>query len=73
MTAGGQSRKNAFNSRADILSPKHCIPKETWRRTVEKEVKRRGFSLNETPKVAADRARWRDLLKPHGPRGPEED
>ena len=34
-------------------------PRETWRRTVEKDLNTRGLSLDMAP--AADRARWRTL------------
>ena len=36
-------------------------PKETWRRTVERELKDRGLTLVTAPRAAADRARWRSL------------
>ncbi|KAI8517199.1 hypothetical protein Bbelb_057800 [Branchiostoma belcheri] len=45
-------------------------PKETWRRTVEKEVRSHGFTLDEAPKMAADRARWKSyILRPRKQRG----
>ena len=37
-------------------------PKETWRRTVERELKCRGLSLATAPRTAADRVRWRALV-----------
>ncbi|KAK3517624.1 hypothetical protein QTP70_013436 [Hemibagrus guttatus] len=36
-------------------------PKETWRRTVEKDLKSRGLTLETAPKTAADRAKWSSL------------
>ena len=48
-------------------------PKETWRRTVEKELKSKGLSLETAPRTAADRARWRSLMSPQAPDGSEED
>ncbi|KAI8498063.1 hypothetical protein Bbelb_240070 [Branchiostoma belcheri] len=39
-------------------------PKETWRRTIDKEVRSHGFTLDEAPKMAADRARWKSYLLP---------
>ena len=48
-------------------------PRETWRRTVIKELEGKGLSLNTAPRVAADRARWRFFLSPQGPLGSDED
>ena len=48
-------------------------PKETWRRTIQKDLKSRGLSFNTAPHVAADRARWRSLLSPQAPDGTDED
>ena len=36
-------------------------PKETWRRTVEKDLKTRGLTLETAPRIAADRDKWRSL------------
>lgn len=36
-------------------------PKETWRRTIGKDLKVRGLSLETAPRAAADRAKWRSL------------
>jgi endonuclease/exonuclease/phosphatase family metal-dependent hydrolase len=36
-------------------------PKETWRRTVERELKSRGLTLQTAPTIAADRQKWRSL------------
>ncbi|KAK3546988.1 hypothetical protein QTP86_007917 [Hemibagrus guttatus] len=36
-------------------------PKETWRRTVEKDLKSRGLTLETAPRTAADRAKWSSL------------
>ena len=36
-------------------------PKETWRRTIEKDLKARRLTLQTAPQVAADRQRWRSL------------
>ena len=48
-------------------------PRETWRRTVEKELKGKGLSLDTAPRVAADRARWRSFLSPQVPDGTDVD
>ena len=36
-------------------------PRETWRRTIEKDLRNRGLTLDTAPRAAADRARWRSL------------
>jgi len=36
-------------------------PKETWRRTVQKDLNHHGLTLETAPRVAADRSRWRAL------------
>ncbi|KAH3857350.1 hypothetical protein DPMN_099957 [Dreissena polymorpha] len=36
-------------------------PKETWRRTVNRELKNRGLTLQTAPATAADRPKWRSL------------
>ena len=36
-------------------------PKETWRRTTEKDLKARGLTINTAHPVAADRAKWKSL------------
>ncbi|KAI8504116.1 hypothetical protein Bbelb_181840 [Branchiostoma belcheri] len=46
-------------------------PKETWGGTMEKEVRRHGFSMDEAVRVAAHRPRWRKLLEPRAPLGSE--
>ena len=37
-------------------------PKETWRRTVEKEMKEHGWTWGTLERAAADRNRWRDMV-----------
>ena len=37
-------------------------PKETWRRTVEKEMKECGLTWNTITKWATDRQQWRSLV-----------
>ena len=37
-------------------------PKETWRRTVESEMKEVGMSWREVEKKAQDRVLWRELV-----------
>ncbi|GFS20059.1 endonuclease-reverse transcriptase [Elysia marginata] len=39
-------------------------PKETWRRTVERDLKERGLSFETAPLTEADRPRWRALQLP---------
>ena len=48
-------------------------PRETWRRTIEKELKSRGLSLETAPTAAANRTRWRTLMSPQVPDGSDED
>jgi hypothetical protein len=36
-------------------------PKETWRRTIEKELKSKVLTLETPPRTAADRAKWKSL------------
>ena len=36
-------------------------PKETWRRTVEKDLKEKGLSLETAPRAATDRPKWKAL------------
>ena len=36
-------------------------PKETWRRSIEKELKSRGMTLGSALRIASDRIRWRTL------------
>ncbi|KAH3726194.1 hypothetical protein DPMN_052051 [Dreissena polymorpha] len=36
-------------------------PRETWRRTVERELKNRGLTLQKASATAADRPMWRSL------------
>ena len=38
-------------------------PKETWRRSVEKEMKERGWTWGRIQNMAADRQRWRSSVK----------
>ena len=39
-------------------------PRETWRRTVEREKREMGFETwREAEQAAKDRRRWRDLIK----------
>ena len=37
-------------------------PKETWRRTVERDLKARGLSLETAPRVATERDKWKSLV-----------
>lgn len=48
-------------------------PKETWRRTVVKELRSMNLTLDSVPVVAADRNRWRALVSPQAPPGAEEE
>ena len=43
-------------------------PKETWRRTVIRDLRNRGLSIQTAPQVAADRDRWRSLAVASGTR-----
>ena len=36
-------------------------PKETWRRTIDKDLKARGLTINTAPNIAADRSKWKSL------------
>ncbi|KAL3856736.1 hypothetical protein ACJMK2_011459 [Sinanodonta woodiana] len=36
-------------------------PKETWRRTVDRDLKTRSLTLQTAPAIAADRTKWRYL------------
>ena len=38
-------------------------PKETWRRTVEREMKEKGWTWGRLERVSADRHRWRALVE----------
>ena len=46
-------------------------PKETWRRTVEKEMKECGLTWNTITKWAADQQQWRSLVDAYVPPGTE--
>lgn len=48
-------------------------PKETWHRTVLKDLKSKGLTLGTAPRIAADRIMWRSLVSPQAPDGTEED
>jgi len=48
-------------------------PKETWRRTVERELKNRGLTLQTAPATAADRPKWRSLAVASSTRRRRED
>ena len=48
-------------------------PKETWRRTVERELKERGLSLETAPWTAADQPKWRALTTASSARQLRED
>jgi len=48
-------------------------PKETWRRTVQKDLKHHGLTLETAPQVAVDRSRWRPLAVAPSTRRREED
>ena len=36
-------------------------PKETWRRTIDKDLKAKGLTINTATKIAEDRAKWKSL------------
>ena len=38
-------------------------PKETWRRTVEAEMKQQGWTWGYLERAAQDRNKWRDLVE----------
>lgn len=46
---------------ANTIAEKRSRPKETWRRTVEQELKTRGLTLQTAPATAADRTKWSSL------------
>ena len=48
-------------------------PKETWRRTVEKELKSKGLTLQTAARAAADRDQWRSLTVASSTRWRRED
>ncbi|KAI0228948.1 putative uncharacterized transposon-derived protein F52C9.6 [Lamellibrachia satsuma] len=52
---------------------RHGRPKETWRRTVEKEMTECGLTWNTITKWAADRQQWRSLVDALCATGHEED
>ena len=37
-------------------------PRTTWRRCIEEEMRKKGYSWNELQKLARDRDRWRDVV-----------
>ena len=59
------------------MGPKHQRkrgrPKETWRRTVESEMREMGMSWPEVEKKAQDRKLWRELVVALCARTHEED
>ncbi|KAH3746311.1 hypothetical protein DPMN_180718 [Dreissena polymorpha] len=46
-------------------------PKETWRRTVGREFKNSGLTLQTAPATTADRPNWRSLAVAEAPNGAE--
>ena len=48
-------------------------PRETWRRTIEGDLKKMGETWKEVEKIAADRNQWRGLISALGAIGCEED
>ncbi|KAL3877701.1 hypothetical protein ACJMK2_035367 [Sinanodonta woodiana] len=48
-------------------------PKETWRRTVDRDLKTRGLTLQTALTIAADRAKWRSLAVASSTRRRRED
>ena len=74
MKGGSQTRLGADISMADLLTPKYKMrwtpagnrrrgrPKETWRMSVEREMKALGWSWGQVEKLAADRTRWRNSV-----------
>lgn len=48
-------------------------PKETWRRTIERDLRNRGLTLQTAPRAAADRANWRALAVASSARRRRED
>ncbi|KAH3838129.1 hypothetical protein DPMN_111535 [Dreissena polymorpha] len=48
-------------------------PKETWRKTVEREHKNRGLTLQTAPATRADRPKWRYLAVTSSTRRHRED
>ncbi|KAL3868729.1 hypothetical protein ACJMK2_041499 [Sinanodonta woodiana] len=48
-------------------------PKETWRRTVDRDLKTRGLTLQTAPTIAADKAKWRSLAVASSTRRRRED
>ena len=37
-------------------------PRETWRRTIERDLKKMGKTWKEVEKIAADRSQWKGLV-----------
>ena len=48
-------------------------PKETWRRTVEREMKAKGWSWKFLERQAKDRTQWRSMIEALCTNGCEED
>ena len=48
-------------------------PRETWRRTIEGDLKKMGKTWKEVEKIAANRNKWRGLVSALGANGCEED
>ena len=48
-------------------------PRETWRRTIEGDLKKMGTTWKEVEKIAADRNQWRGLVSALCATGREED
>ena len=69
MTHRGKSRKEATRP-TPLLTPKTTTlfgkrkqgrPRNSWRRTVDKEAAKAGYTWNEIEKLARDRMRWREV------------
>ena len=56
-----------------LVKKRRGRPKETWCRTVERELKERGLSLETAPWTAADRPKWRALTTASSARRLRED
>ena len=69
-----ETKPRLYNSNVlSVLKRRRGRPKETWRRTVEKEIKECGLTWNTITKWAADRQQWRSLVDALCATGHEED
>ena len=62
-----QNASDIYSKNSHALDPagnrRRGRPKETWRRSVEREMKALGWSWGQVAKLAADRPRWRARMK----------